>query len=296
MATSTRIAASASTIEIAYAPAEVEALVALLDAERGRLRLALDAAGDDGHGAVLAEAARGREDDAVDDGPADRRQRDAPERLPAAGAERARGLLLLVPHLAQRRHDLAGDERERDEDRRDHHRRQGEEHVDAVVGQPAAEPALAAVEQEEREPDDDGRERERQVDERVEEALARELPADDRDRADDPEDGVHGHGDRGDDEGELERVDRLRRRQRVPRRREPVLERPPEDHRERPDEDHGEVAEGDEAEAEPAHRSCLVAKWRMAPIDSSATNEIASSTTETAAAPAESPLSMRPKM
>ena len=61
---------------------EVERLVALLDAERRRLRLALEPPGDDGDGAVLAEAARGREDDAVDDGPADRRQRDPPERLP----------------------------------------------------------------------------------------------------------------------------------------------------------------------------------------------------------------------
>ena len=123
--------------------------------------------------------------------------------------------------------------------------------------------------------------------------------ADDRDRADDPEDRVHGHGDRGDDQGQLERVDRLRRRERVPRRCEPVLERPPEDDRERPDEDHREVEKPSaqtETRAESAHRSCLVAKWRMAPIDSSVTNEIASSTTATAAAPAESPLSMRPKM
>ena len=46
---------------------------------------------------------------------------------------------------------------------------------------------------------------------------------------------------------QLQRVDRLRRRQRVPRRREPVLERPPEHHRQRPDEDHREIAERDEA-------------------------------------------------
>ena len=38
--------------------------------------------------------------------------------------------------------------------------------------EPVAEPAVAAVEQEEREPDDDRRERERQVDERVQEPLA----------------------------------------------------------------------------------------------------------------------------
>jgi hypothetical protein len=43
-------------------------------------------------------------------------------------------------------------------------------------------------------------------------------------------------------------------------------------------------------------RSCLVAKWRIAPIERSVTNEIASRTTAVAAAAAESPLSMRPKM
>ena len=43
------------------------------------------------------------EDHAVDHRPADRRQRDAPERLPAARAERPRRLLLLVADLAERR-------------------------------------------------------------------------------------------------------------------------------------------------------------------------------------------------
>ena len=48
--------------------------------------------------------------------------------------------------------------------------------------EPRAEPAGAAVEQEEREADDDRRERERQVDERVHEPLAGEAPAHDRER------------------------------------------------------------------------------------------------------------------
>ena len=101
-------------------------------------------------------------------------------------------------------HDLARDEGDRDEDRRDHHRGQGEQHHDAAVREPASEPALLPVEQEEREPDDDGREGERQVDERVQDALAREPPAHDRERTDDSEDRVHGHGDGGDDQGQLE--------------------------------------------------------------------------------------------
>ena len=112
---------------------DVERLPALLDAEGGGLRLALEATGDDGDRAVLAEAARGREHDAVDHRPADRGQRDPAEGLPAGGAERARRLLLLVADLAQGRHHLAGDERQGDEDRRDHHRRQREEHLDPVL-------------------------------------------------------------------------------------------------------------------------------------------------------------------
>ena len=85
------------------------------------------------------------------------------------------GLLLLVADLAQRRDHLARDERQRDEDRREHDRRHGEEDLDAVLGQ-EAEPAVGAVEQDEREADDDRRERERQVDERVDDALAAEVP------------------------------------------------------------------------------------------------------------------------
>ena len=76
----------------------------------------------------------------------------------------------------------------------------------------AEEPAAAAVEHEEREPDDDRRERERQVDERVHEPLAREALPDDRERAQDPEHGVEGHSDRRDDQRQLERVQRVRRR------------------------------------------------------------------------------------
>ena len=106
-----------------------------------------------------------------------------------------------------------------------------------------------------------------------------------------------GHGDRRDDQRQLEGVDRLGRRERVPRRRR-VLERPPEDDGERADEDHREVGERDRAEAEAGddapHRSCLVAKWRMTPIETSVRKEIARSTTATADAPAGSPLSIRP--
>ena len=72
-------------------------------------------------GAELADRAGGRQHDAIGDAPADRRQRDPPEGLPSAGAERRRGLLLLVADLLQHRRDLAHDERHDHEHRREHH-------------------------------------------------------------------------------------------------------------------------------------------------------------------------------
>ncbi len=134
---------------------EIEVLVGVLHAQRRGLRLSLDVPGDDRDGAVLAEAARGRQHDAVDHSPANRRQGDAAERRPRPGTERARGLLLLVADLAQRRHDFARHEGQRDEERGDHHRRQREQDLDVVPREERAEPAGAAVEQEQREPDDD---------------------------------------------------------------------------------------------------------------------------------------------
>ncbi len=75
-----------------------------------------------------------------------------------------------------------------------------------------------------------------------------------------------------------------------------MLERAVEDDRERPDEHDEQVDERDAAEPEPTHAR---ASWRSGgspPIASSSANEITSSTTATAAAPAWSPLSIRPKM
>ena len=176
----------------------------------------------------------------------------AAKRLPGRGAERPCRLLLLVADLAQRRDDLARDERQRDEDRRDHHRREREEHLDSVVREPGAEPAVTAVEQVEREPDDDGRERERKIDERVDDSLAAELAAHDRDSARDPEDSVGGHRDGRDDQRQLEGVDRLGRRKCRPCGIEAVLEGAVEDDQKRPDQDRGEVRERNPTQPVPA--------------------------------------------
>ena len=99
-----------------------------------------------------------------------------------------------------------------------------------MIREPRAEPAGPSIEQEEREADDDRRKREREVDDRVHEALARKRPAHDRQRRDDAEDGVQRDDDRCDENGEVERVERLVRRDRMPGRREAVLEGAVEDH------------------------------------------------------------------
>ena len=105
--------------------------------------------------------------------------------------------------------------------------------------EPAAEPARAAVEEQEREPDDDRRERERQVDERVHEPLAAEALPDDRERADDAEDRVRrARRSARSAASARARAERLGRRDRVPGRAEPVLERAPEDEPDRRGEDH----------------------------------------------------------
>src|SRR5581483_2060256 len=107
-------------------------LVGGLHVLRHRLRLAGEAPADDRDGAELAERARQRQDDAVDDGPLDRRQRDAAEDRERTGAERCGRFLLLRSDLPEHRHDLADDERQRDEDRREQDRGVGEQDPQAV--------------------------------------------------------------------------------------------------------------------------------------------------------------------
>src|SRR5215210_6616299 len=120
-------------------PDGVERLEALVDVQRQRLRSTGQPTRDDGDCAVLAEGTRGREDDAVGEAPANRGQRHAPERRERGRSESPGGLLLLLSDLAEDRHDLADDEGEGDEDRRQGHSGKREDDADALVGQPAAE-------------------------------------------------------------------------------------------------------------------------------------------------------------
>ena len=201
---------------------------------------------------IRPEAARRSEDDSVDHGPADRGQRDPPEPLPAGRPEGGGGLLLLVAQLAQGRDDLAGDERHGHEDGREHNRRQGEQDLEPVREQPAAEPAAARrVEQIETEADDDGRHRQRKVDEGVQQPLAAKAATHDRERAKHAEDCVERDGNGRRDQRHLEGVDRVGVGERLPDRLEPVLERAVEDHRERREQDDQQVTECHRAQSEP---------------------------------------------
>ena len=157
----------------------------------------------------------------------------------------------------------------------------------SVAVEPVAEPAVAAVEQEERQADDDRRERERQVDERVDEALAREPPPHDRERADDAEDVFSGTAIAVMISVSLNACTVFGSRERRPRAcRSPFSNVAPEDHRRA-----GRAARSAGSRARRSGgrtyaRSCLVAPAPEAADASSSANEISSSTTATAAAPA----------
>jgi hypothetical protein len=129
--------------------------VARVDEQRQGLRDAREAGGDHDHRAELAEGAGDGEDDAVRQPPANGRERDPPEGLPSARAERRRRLLLLRSDLVQDRFDLAYDERKGHEDRRDDHAGKPEDDLEARAVQ-SAEPTVDAPERDQRHAHDDG--------------------------------------------------------------------------------------------------------------------------------------------
>ena len=143
---------------------------------------------------------------------------------PLAPSE-SRGLLLLVALLLHQRDQLARDEREGDEEGREHDARHREDDLHVVLAQPGPEPALQAEEQHEDQARDHGRDREGQVDQRDQRALAAELELRDRPGGRHAERGVQRHADRGDQQREADRGARVglarsrRRRRRAPARR-----------------------------------------------------------------------------
>ena len=176
---------------------EVVFVVEDLDVERQRVRLAADVAAHDRHGAELAHRPRVAEDHAVEQRPLHVRERHPEEGLPAARAERQRGLLLLGPLLLHQRDQLPRDEGKGHEDRAEDDARRGEDDLRcrARMSHGPNQP-YDAVEQHVDEPADHRRDRERQVDQRDEELLAAELELGDRPRRRESEDEVQRDGDR----------------------------------------------------------------------------------------------------
>jgi hypothetical protein len=102
----------------------------------------------------------------VEDAPFDVRERHAEEGLPPARAEHARGLFLVRPGGFHHGDDLAGDERKRDEHRREHDPGHGKNDAEVVFGEPRTKEALASGEQHEDQTGDDRRHRDGQIDQR----------------------------------------------------------------------------------------------------------------------------------
>ena len=113
------------------------------------------------------------------------------------------------------------------------------------------EPPLLAVDEDQRQSDDNRRDHERQVDDPVDQRAPAERPPLERERAGDAEDGVERNRDRHHEQRELERVERIVRRERVDERADAMLERAIEHHPDRQRQQHGEVAERDAAQRQP---------------------------------------------
>ena len=165
---------------------------------------------DDGDRAELAHRARIAEQDAVEQRPADVRQRDLPE---GGEARRTQGQgrgLLVGPLVLHQRDQLAGDKGEGHQDGRQHQARGGEDDLDVVIYQPGSKPALGAEQQH---PDHAGnhrRYREWQVDQGQQKPFAAELELGDAPGRRDAEHRVQRHRDRRYQQGQPHGRQRIR--------------------------------------------------------------------------------------
>src|SRR5512135_740335 len=206
-------------------PLDVEALDAVVDVEGGRLGPAEDVPRDDQQRAELAERAGDGQRDAVGQAPADRGERDASEGPPTTRAQGIGDLLLIDAELAQDRHDLADDERQRDEGRRQEHAGPGVDDADPGRAQPGPEPPMRAIEDDEHQPGDDRRDGERQVDQAIGQRFAPEPMPDQDHREGQAEDGVDGRRAQGDRHRQPERPLRVGRGDRRGERANPSGQR-----------------------------------------------------------------------
>src|SRR5690606_5491212 len=120
-----------------------------LDMQRHGVGLATDASRDYRHRAELAQGAGVAQDHAVDQSPLDVRQGHVPEGLPAAGAQGQRSLFLLLALLLHQRDQLPGNERQGAEGDHYDDARHGKDDAQVMGGQPGAQPALGAEQDDE---------------------------------------------------------------------------------------------------------------------------------------------------
>jgi hypothetical protein len=104
-------------------------------------------AGHDRDRAEFSHRPRIAEDDAVNQTPFHRGQRDVPESFQAAGPQRQGRLFLAGAGRLHHGNQFAGDEWESDEDRGEHNARHGENNFDVAVVEPGSEVSLQAKEQ-----------------------------------------------------------------------------------------------------------------------------------------------------
>ena len=116
---------------------EVVLIVKYLHVERHGVGESADVAGDDRHRAEFAHGARVAQQHAVEQRPAHVGQRHSEEGAQARGAQGQRRLLLGRALFLHQRDQLAGDEREGDEDRRQHDAGHGEDDLEVPVVEPA---------------------------------------------------------------------------------------------------------------------------------------------------------------
>ena len=192
MASNVTSASTASRADAAYAPARSK-FVKRFSTSRVSVSVSPEILPETTLTAPNSPTARaGREHHAVRQSPPDRGERHPPERLPPGRPQRRCGLFLVVPNLAQHRHDLTDDKWQAHEDRRQNDARGREDDLDADRLQRVAQPAPAPVQQRQRQPDDHRRDRKRQVDERLEKPTPADPAAHQHQRRHDAEHRVEG--------------------------------------------------------------------------------------------------------
>ena len=202
-----------------------------------------DGAGDDDHRAELAEHPGRGQGHPVGEAALDRGQGDPPEDGERLGPQGGGRLLLVGADLLEDRQHLADHIGQGHGGRGHHDAGHREDHLDAPGGQPVAEPAGLAVDEDRASPPPPGRRP--GAGRRRRRAASPGEPVAGQDQGHpDAEGGVEGNGDEHHHEGEPQGVEGVGRGHRVPGRAEAVLEGPVEDRSHREDHEKRQVARG----------------------------------------------------